>query len=183
MTLVGDAPNPDDLRRLSASWLTPEIIERALIRRVDDATGRELVGRNGRGGEYAGLVFPYTLPGEERIREFRLRRDKPDLEHQANGKPKQRAKYLAPPGRGNMLYFPAGTTLEALADTTLPVVITEGEKKALALLRLATWKCEQPRWLPIGISGVWGWRGTTGKATGPNGGRQDVKGVIPDLTA
>ena len=180
VNLTGDPLTPEELRNLEASWLTPEDVEQALIRRVDDATGRELVGRSGSGGEYAGLAFPYILPGEEHIREYRLRRDKPDLEYR-NGKPKQRARYLSPPGRGNMLYFPPGTTLEALADTSLPVVITEGEKKALSLSRLATWECEKPRWLPVGIPGVWGWRGTVGKAAGPNGERCDVKGVIPDF--
>jgi hypothetical protein len=35
--------------------------------------------------------------------------------------------------------------------------------------------------LPIGLGGVWNWRGTVGKTTGPNGDRRDVKGVIPDL--
>ncbi len=30
MSLLSDAPNLDDLRKLEASWLTPKIIERAL---------------------------------------------------------------------------------------------------------------------------------------------------------
>ena len=180
MHLVGEAPTPDDVRRLTGSWLTPEDVEQAYIRRVDDTTGRELVGRSGRGGEYAGLVFPYVLPGEDRVRDYRLRRDKPDIEYE-DGKRKERAKYLAPPGRGNLLYFPPGTPREALADTNLPITITEGEKKALALLRLATWNREAPRWLPVGIPGVWNWRGTVGKTTGPDGERLDEKGVIPDV--
>ena len=181
MTLFGDAPTPDDLRKLSESWLTPELVDRAMIRRVDDLTGQGLVGRNGRAGEYQGLVFPYVMPGEDHVRDYRLRRDKPDLEYKEDGKTKQKAKYIAPPGRANMAYFPPGTTQEALADTSLAVTITEGEKKTLALLRLATWKSEKLRWLPMGIPGVWNWRGTAGKATGPNGERQDVKGVIPDF--
>jgi hypothetical protein len=39
----------------------------------------------------------------------------------------------------------------------------------------------QPRFLPIGVSGVYNWRGTIGKTAGPDGSRQDVKGPIPDL--
>jgi hypothetical protein len=35
--------------------------------------------------------------------------------------------------------------------------------------------------LPIGLGGVWNWRGTVGKATGPNGEPRDVKGVITDF--
>ena len=37
------------------------------------------------------------------------------------------------------------------------------------------------RFLPVGLSGVWNWRGVVGKTTGPNGERQDVKGTILDL--
>jgi hypothetical protein len=33
----------------------------------------------------------------------------------------------------------------------------------------------------VGLAGVWNWRGTVGKTTGPNGDRRDVKAVIPDL--
>jgi len=35
--------------------------------------------------------------------------------------------------------------------------------------------------LPVGLSGVWSWKGAVGKELGPNGKRIDVKGVIPDL--
>ena len=180
MNVIGDPLTPEDLCKLERSWLTPEVVEQARIRRVDDATGRELVGRSGRSGEYAGLVFPYVLPGEDRVRDYRLRRDKPDIEYK-DGKPSQRAKYLAPPGGANMHYFPPGTPPEALTDTSLPVVVTEGEKKGLALQRLATWKCDRPLWLAVAVSGVWNWHGTVGKTTGPNGERCDVKGTIPDF--
>jgi hypothetical protein len=61
-------------------------------------------------------------------------------------------------------------------------VITEGEFKTLALRRLANHgSCTQPRFLPLGISGVYNWRGTIGKTVGPDGSRLDVKGAIPDL--
>ena len=43
------------------------------------------------------------------------------------------AKYLPPPGRGSLLYFVPGTHIEWLSNTELPVVITEGEKKTIAL--------------------------------------------------
>jgi len=59
--------------------------------------------------------------------------------------------------------------------------VTEGEFKTLALWRLANHESIAPRFLPIGLGGVWNWRGTVGKTTGPNGDRRDVKGVIPDL--
>ena len=179
--LVGAAPTASDVQALcEGSWLTREIVKRARIRRVDEVTARELLGRNGRGGEYQGLAFPYILPGQDQVREWRIRRDRPDLE-QKDGKQRERAKYLAPPGRGNMLYFVPGAMPEALSDTSLPVVITEGEKKTLALHRLSTWEADQPRWSVVGLCGVWNWRGTVGKGSGPNGERRDIKGVIADF--
>jgi len=61
-------------------------------------------------------------------------------------------------------------------------VITEGEFKTLALWRLPNHGSRtQPRFVPLGISGVYNWRGTIGKTVGPNGGRLAVKGAIPDL--
>jgi putative DNA primase/helicase len=81
-----------------------------------------------------------------------------------------------------MLYFPPGASDAQLRDATLPVIITEGEFKTLALWRLANWdRVERPRFLPIGVSGVYNWRGTVGKTTGIHGERVDIKGPIPDL--
>src|SRR5207248_7666624 len=39
----------------------------------------------------------------------------------------------------------------------------------------------RPRFLPVGVPGVYNWRGTSGKTVGPDGRRLDVKGAIPDL--
>jgi hypothetical protein len=76
-----------------------------------------------------------------------------------------------------LLYFPPGVPLELLQDVNVSVIITEGEFKALALWRLALYKVESPRFLPIAVAGVWNWRGTVGKTTGSTGERQDIKGV------
>jgi hypothetical protein len=118
------------------------------------------------------------LPGESRPCSFRLKLDSPPLEA-ATGKPA--LKYLSRAGTGNRLYFVPGVDPTELTDTSLPVVITEGEKKTLALCRLAVHEAETARWLPIGIAGVWSWRGTAGKADSSNGKRVDVKGPIADL--
>jgi hypothetical protein len=81
-----------------------------------------------------------------------------------------------------MLYFAPGTSEMQLRNADLPVMITEGEFKTLALSRLANWAgAEPPRFLPVGLSGVYNWRGTVGKTTGPDGSRFVVKGPIPDL--
>jgi hypothetical protein len=60
-----------------------------------------------------------------------------------------------------------------------PLLITEGEKKALALL--AYCRATKSDYLPVALPGVWNFRGVVGKVTADDGSRQDVRGVIPDL--
>jgi hypothetical protein len=169
-----------DLETLSASFIHPELAQSAGIFRVDADDGALIVGRNAK-ADYSGLVFPYMLPGSDHPREYRLRRDHPDLEQKPNGTLKEKGKYLSPPGRGNLLYFVPGTPLEWLQDTNLPVAITEGEKKTLALYRLAFHHSPEPRFLPVGLPGVWNWLGVVGKTIDKNGERRNLKGTIPDL--
>lgn len=169
---------PEDLDNLTESWITPELAHRAGLFRVDTHNGAELIGRSKSSGSYSGIVFPNIWPGETKAREYRLRRDYPDLEYK-DGQPRQKAKYLSPPGRGNLLYFVPQTALQDLTNINLPIVITEGEKKTLALERLAQQATN--RFLPIGLTGVWSWRGTIGKEWGPKGERLAVKGVISDF--
>ena len=81
-----------------------------------------------------------------------------------------------------MLYLPPGSDSALLGNAELPLIITEGEFKTLALWRLARFGVQNdPRFLPVGISGVFNWRGTVGKATAPDGQRLNVKGPILDL--
>jgi len=143
-------------------------------------TGGEVVGR--RNGNCAGILIPYFHPGSGQLRDYRLRRDLPDLEYDAAGNLKARQKYLSPPGRSNMLYLVRGVGRLLLNDPALPIIVTEGEFKTLALWRLAHHASpNRPRFLPLGVSGVYNWRGTIGKTVGPDGSRLDVKGAIPDL--
>lgn len=172
----------NDLAGLARSYITPELARQAGLSRVDSAEGGRIVGRNG-SGDYAGIIFPYRWPGEAGVRAHRLRRNKPDLEQKSDGTIKEKGKYLSPPGEGNHLYFAPDARPEWLSNVNLPVIITEGEKKTLALSRLA-WneaEGEGPRFLAIGLSGVWNWRGSIGKASNEKGARRDVKGVIPDI--
>ena len=168
-----------DYQALEECFITPDQAHQAQIRRVSSAEAKQIVGRNS-SGDYSGLVFPYTWPGDTDPREYRLRRDHPDLE-QRDGTLKVKNKYLSPPGRGNMLYFPPGLPPEWLEDPTIPIIIVEGEKKALAVWRA----CQEigRKAVVIGIPGVWSWRGTVGREPGPNGERVYVKGPIPDLSA
>jgi hypothetical protein len=81
-----------------------------------------------------------------------------------------------------MLYLAPGVSQVFLPDASIPTVIAEGEFKTPALWRLANHGSpHRPRFLPLGVSSVYNWRGTIGKTVGPGGGRLGVKGAIPDL--
>jgi predicted P-loop ATPase len=179
-TAWGGELNAADYSGLDARWITRELAEAAGLRRVDSITGREMFRRAR--GDLAGIIIPNVAPWDTgHVREYRERLDSPDLEFRADGSFKETNKYIQPPGRGNLLYFPPGVCLPMLEDFNLPVIVTEGEFKSLALWRLANHRIASPRFLPIAITGVWNWRGTVAKVTGANGRRRDVKGVISDL--
>jgi hypothetical protein len=177
----GTALNEADFQTLAASWISREHADRAMLRRVDASQGREITGQKGN-RDCAGLLIPYYWPDEPMPFNYRVRRDNPEWITGKDGKPKPDGKYLSPPRGGNRLYIPPEVTAEQLQDLTLPLLITEGEKKALALWRLSHHETEKPRFLPVGIAGVWNWRGVVGKSHGPHGERIDVRGPIPDLS-
>lgn len=180
MSSYGERLTARDLKTFAASWIPAELAEAAGLRRVDSSTGAAIVGRTGN-GDYNGILFPYVWPGDGNVRAYRLRRDYPDLEMQADGTIKEKAKYLSAPGQRSMLYFAPNTDPCWLDDVKLPVIVVEGEKKGLALSRLAHHDTPQPRFLVVAIAGVYNWRGIVEKVGGPNGERVDVKGPSPDL--
>ena len=178
--LIGSGLTDADYAALESRWIDRGLATSAQLRRVDSLTGAEVIGR--KGGDYAGIVIPYFHPESSQVREYRLRRDHPDLEYDFAGNLKVRQKYLSAPGRSNMLYLPPGMSQSLLREPTLPIVLTEGEFKTLALWRAANHGTPgRPRFLPVGVSGVYNWRGTIGKTVGPDGSRLDVKGPLPDL--
>jgi hypothetical protein len=152
-----------DLTKLEQSWISPELAQQAMLRRVTSVQGGQIVGRNG-AGDYAGVIFPYVWPGEQHARDYRLRRDHPELEYgkDKDSKPREKNKYLSPPRRGNLLYFVPGTQPAWLEHSGLPIAITEGEKKTLALWRLAHHEELFPRFLPV----VCQESGTSGELSG-----------------
>src|ERR1035441_6020298 len=111
---TGTALTDGDYADLARRWIDSELAAAAKIRRVDSNTGRSLVGRRDH-ASYEGLAIPYSLPGESHVREWRLRRDHPDMEYK-DGKPRERGKYLSPPGRKNMIYFAPGVSAELRSE-------------------------------------------------------------------
>jgi hypothetical protein len=103
------------------------------------------------------------------------------MELRSDGTLHETRKYIHPTGRPNRIYFPPGLSTVAMSDASLPLIITEGEFKALALWRLANYKASSLRFVAASVAGVYNWRGTIGKTQGPNGERRDIKGVIPDM--
>lgn len=173
-----------DYTKLERSWIPRELANQALLRRVTSPEGSSIVGRKDN-GSYAGMIFPYVWPGEDRVREYRLRRDRPEIQFDTENRPHEKNKYLAPPGRGNFLYYVPGTRAELLSHADVPIAITEGEKKTIALHRLS-WHAlrestDLPRFLPVGLGGVWSFTGKIGKVAGPDGSPRDQKGLISDL--
>lgn len=167
---------PSDYESLERSYISREIADQAGIYRVDSLDGRDLVGRKD-GRDYNGLVFPYLRANG--VVAHRLRLDHPPVD--SHGKPE--GKYLQAPGTRNRIYFPPGW--ESLAgDPRTPAIVSEGEKKCLALYHMALEISNgtgRPGFLALTFGGAWGYVGVTGKKTDANGQRIDEKGVIPDL--
>jgi putative DNA primase/helicase len=163
-----------DLAKLAACGVSEELAEKAQLRRVDSREGGELVGRNG-SGDYAGIVFPNVAVGDTRPREYRLRRDRPEIEFGEDGKAKEKNKYLSPPRAANYCYFAPGTAPEWISDPNRPIVIVEGEKKTLALSVCV------PALFVVGLPGVWNFRDRSGKANGPDGTRRSVLDLNVDM--
>lgn len=162
-----------DYQALAERFIDAETAERQMLRRVNSLDGGALVGRNG-AGNWAGIAIPNVFPGADYIREYRLRRDEPEVELG-----KVRRKYMQPAGRRALVYFPVGTDPGWLADPGMPLVITEGEFKAIALMRAAA--LHSARFFALGLAGVWNWKGKIGKELRPDGHWEDVTGFHPDL--
>jgi hypothetical protein len=125
----------NDLQKLEQSYIPSDLVAQARIFRVDTFAGARAVGRKPEfGKDYAGLIFPYIDPGQIQPYEYRIRRDNPDFEIKPDGTRKEQAKYLSFRGirSANLIYYVPGTPAPYLQDTSIPIVITEGEKKTLS---------------------------------------------------
>ena len=129
-----------DYADLAARWITREIADYNGIRRVSEKDGRFMFHRR---EQSEGLIIPNYHPWDGHIRQHRLRPDHPPLERRGDGSSKPKFKYLSEPGATNVLYVPRGALDQTGPD--VPVIITEGEFKALALWRLANYETDKPR--------------------------------------
>jgi hypothetical protein len=149
--------------------IPPELLEDANVRHETDAQVRELLGVHGRTGQdLSGIVFPYRDPRGGRVLSHRVRLDTPVADGQ---------KYLSEQGC-RTLFFPPTCDSE-LTDTSLPTVIVESEKAALALTALAY--RHGRKLLVVAIGGVYGWRRKIGVESTSDGEREAVTGPSPSF--
>ena len=150
-------PDGDRVREMLGSYLsvkTARAMGPCLAFPYLDAAGGPMTYRNGDGADH-----PFV----------RLKPTKPRIDTRNKGR---KVKYESPAGAPCRAYFPPGTR-PALSDPAAPLLITEGEKKALA--------ADQHGFACVGLGGVWSWmvkreKDDDGKGTGP-------RELIPDLAA
>ncbi len=111
------------------------------------------------------LCIPFHSPDGTFTRYVRFKPDRPRLE---GGKPR---KYESPVGMSNRAYFPP-LTRTLLADATVPLLVTEGEKKAA--------KADQDGFACVGLVGVYGWQ--VKREKGADGQKTGKRELIHDLT-
>lgn len=132
---------PKHYTDLKESGLSDKTIRKARLRSVGRREARKLIGRNRLLSEVkSALVFPYRSDsGFVRIKLF------PPAKNSDGDK----VKYLQARKSENHLYIPPGID-DRLADPSVPLFITEGEKKSL--------RGAQDGLCCVAISGVYSWK-------------------------
>ncbi|HZT72218.1 MAG TPA: DUF3631 domain-containing protein [Terriglobales bacterium] len=152
--------------------IPPELLAAAGWRDASDAEVRDALGYGGhRGADLSGLLIPYRHPRTGEVLGHRVR-----LAHPVTGAGGE-AKYLSTPAM-RWLYF-APVPPEWLDDPTVPVMIVEAEKSALAGVAMDTRHRIKRVWIATG--GISGWRRTITKAAQPDGTLAPVTGPSPSL--
>lgn len=165
--------------------ITRATADAAELRYFPSAEALDMLGLISR-SDFQSIGIPYFWPGDQHVREWNMRVLNSEWKTVADGNTREeRFKYLFPHGHPNLLYVPAPTPPELLNDPDVPVWITEGPLKALALRQLALFGlgegAEKPHALVIAVTGVWGFSGSIGKLKSQNGARVDQKGMLPDF--
>ncbi len=114
------------------------------------------------------LCIPFHGADGKALGYVRVKPDKP-RKSKDGGKT---IKYESPKGAANRSYFPPATRA-ALADSSIPLLVTEGEKKSA--------KADQEGFACIGLVGVYGFQKARPKDA--NGKGQGPRELIPDLAA
>jgi putative DNA primase/helicase len=161
---------PQHLADLKKSGLSDDTVAACRFRSVADAAeaGRILGWKRPPSGMGSFLAIPFFGPDGKPNCFTRLKPDKPRTSKK-DGKP---VKYESPLGAGNRAYFPPGT-VAALADPTVPLLLTEGEKKAAA--------ADQNGFPCVGLVGVYGFHKK--RKAGPDGKKTGPRVLIDDLAA
>ncbi len=134
--------NPHHLADLRGSGLTDETIAAAELHALSAQDVAVLLGRDDAG---SGMAIPYPSRAfSDGSRYVRVRLDAPLVIGD------REARYLTKKGEQNRLYVPSRLPTSILSDPDIPLVITEGEKKALKA-------CQED--IPcLGLAGVWSFR-------------------------
>lgn len=161
---------PEHAETLARLRIPPDMLEGAGVQSVADIEAREMLGLHGHhGADLGGILFPYRSPITGNRVGARIRLDHP--------LPNDGGKYVCEPGCRHLFFPPNVANL--LSDVTVPAVIVEAEKSALALRVLAD-RVARPM-LAIALGGCWGWLRTAGNQALPNGGHEPVTGPSPSL--
>jgi len=156
-------------QHLARFRIPEEMLRAAHIESVTDTKTREAIGVHGRtNDDLGGILFPYFSPLTRERKGARVRLDK---------KTSDEAKYLSEAGCRHLFFPPVAK--EFLEDKSVPVVIVEAEKSALALSAYSG-RVAKPL-LCIAIGGCWGWKRADGKVETPSGGMKSTSGPSPDF--
>jgi transcriptional regulator of met regulon len=131
-----------------------KLLQDAGIRRVTNPEARGCGIKADPQRDMAGLLIPYLNPETGDQEAFRLRRDRPETK---DGRPQ--GKYMCPPKSKRALYFPPYSAA-MLEDLSIPIVMVESEKAALAL---RAWSQRTKNTiLPVAMGGCFGYRVNNG---------------------
>jgi putative DNA primase/helicase len=129
------------LHDLKGSDLSDEMIELSNCWSADRAEVMKILGFD---AGSAGLAFPYPGTNGDGPPFIRIKPDVPFKDSDG-----REAKYLTRKDAGSRLYIPPIHSEKDFRNLNKPVIITEGEKKALKGAQ------ELPGFLVIGLAGVW----------------------------
>lgn len=146
-----------------------EMLRAAKIDSFSDVKTREMMGVHGRQrDDLSGIYFPYYSPLTGELKGSRIKLD---------NKTEDDAKYLSEQGCRHLFFPPVAK--EIIEDKSVPILIVEAEKSALAFAAYA--QRSEKKLLPVAIGGCWGWKRNDGKTLKPSGGMESQSGPSPDF--